>query len=79
MTITRAPRSDSFRMVGRLARIRPSSVIRGLSGSERSSGTLRSARSSTRRPATARSSMVFISFVFSLGAARCAARTAGRR
>src|ERR1700744_5835789 len=58
--ITLAPRSDSFLITGRLARMRPSSVMRGFAGSLRSSGTLRSARSSTRRPATSRSSMVFI-------------------
>src|SRR5579875_713277 len=58
--IPRAPRPDSFSTTGRLARMRPSSVMRGFAGSFRSSGTLRSARSSTRRPATSRSSMVFI-------------------
>src|ERR1700761_8736984 len=58
--ITRAPRLDSFSTTGRLARMRPSSVMRGFAGSLRSSGTLRSARSSTRRPATSMSSMVFI-------------------
>ena len=46
--ITRAPRSDSLLITGRLARIRPSSVISPVP--VRSSGTFRSDRSSTRRP-----------------------------
>ena len=54
-TITRAPRSDSLLITGRLARIRPSSVISPVP--VRSSGTFRSDRSSTRRPMTSRSSM----------------------
>src|ERR1700729_2750274 len=45
--MTLAPRSASFVIVGRLALTRPSSVIL-----VPSSGTLRSARSSTPRPAT---------------------------
>ena len=48
-TITRAPASRSACSVGRLARIRPSSVI---SPVLLSSGTFRSARRSTRRPET---------------------------
>ena len=52
---TRAPRSDSFLITGRLARIRPSSVISPLP--ELSSGTFRSDRSRTRRPATSMSSI----------------------
>ena len=56
-TVTRAPASRSALSVGRTARMRPSSVI-----SSPSSGTFRSARRSTRRPATPslrRSSSVF--------------------
>ena len=53
--ITRAPRSESLLITGRLARIRPSSVISPVP--VRSSGTFRSDRSSTRRPRTSRSSM----------------------
>ena len=52
--ITRAPRSDSLLITGRLARIRPSSVISPVP--VRSSGTFRSDRSSTRLPRTSRSS-----------------------
>src|SRR6266498_944084 len=69
--MTRAPRRVSFVMVGRLARIRPSSVITG-SGPELSSGTFRSARTRTRRPATSRSSMLFMELSFlSSGARAC--------
>ena len=58
VTTTRAPAAVSASMVGTDARTRPSSVMRSPS-----SGTLRSARSSTRRPVTpsaSRSSSVFI-------------------
>src|SRR4249919_286874 len=54
--ITRAPRLVRAVRVGRLALIRRSSVI-----AVPSSGTLRSARSRTTRPATSRSSTRFIS------------------
>ncbi len=54
-TMTRAPRPASREIVGRLALTRPSSVIR-----VPSSGTLRSARSSTARPPTSSSSMPLI-------------------
>ena len=52
VTTTRAPASASRRMVGTLARMRPSSVMR-----DPSSGTLRSDRTSTRLPATPSSTM----------------------
>ena len=55
MTTTRAPRSASFLITGRLARMRPSSVIAPLP--DMSSGTFRSDRSRTRRPATSMSSI----------------------
>ena len=55
-TTTRAPASSRVRIVGTLARIRPSSVIRSPS-----SGTLRSERTSTRLPRRSpRSSSCFI-------------------
>ena len=49
MTTTRAPRSDSLRITGSEARIRPSSVITPLP--DLSNGTFRSDLTSTRRPA----------------------------
>src|SRR6185437_1725543 len=52
-TITAAPRASSAFTVGKAARILPSSVIR-----TPSMGTFRSARTSTRWPRTARSSML---------------------
>jgi hypothetical protein len=54
--MTRAPRSASFLITGSEARMRPSSVISPLP--DLSSGTLRSDRTSTRRPLTSMSSML---------------------
>ena len=56
--MTRAPRSASFLITGSEARMRPSSVISPLP--DLSSGTLRSDRTSTRRPLTSMSSMLFM-------------------
>src|SRR5882672_11157418 len=56
MTMTRAPRSASFLITGSEARMRPSSVISPLPDLSR--GTLRSDRTSTRRPLTSMSSML---------------------
>ncbi len=70
---TRAPRSDSLRMTGRQARMRPSSVIAPLP--DLSSGTFRSDRSSTRCPATSRSSMDFIGAYASRDATRAVRST----
>src|SRR6478609_6070312 len=52
VTTTRAPAPVNARRVGREARIRPSSVIRLSPEDLASSGTLRSVRTSTVRPAT---------------------------
>src|SRR5690625_2673693 len=72
ITTTRAPASTSRVRVGRAARIRPSSVI-----VEPSSGTLRSARTSTRLPRSSPSeSMVFSTMVPSV---RGRTEPAGRR
>src|SRR6185437_3531841 len=54
--MTRAPRLASFLITGSDARMRPSSVISPLPDLSR--GTLRSDRTSTRRPLTSMSSML---------------------
>src|SRR5215469_17234815 len=73
MISTLAPRSRSLLMVGRLARMRPSSVIVAPS-----SGTLRSARSSTTRPATWSESRPFTSEYLSRAGGKAGADQRGK-
>src|SRR6202044_3216977 len=69
MTTTLAPRSASLRITGSEARMRPSSVITPLP--DLSNGTFRSDLTSTRRPATSRSSM-FCMWLLSVSVRRSA-------